>query len=236
MHGVLLITIAHFIVFVMSKREFSEVKGSWALCKLQVKIILNDVCSIIMLFQRRTVTHECANMTSSWSHLFVISAFHQQGKTGTEITVLCWLAWLSVTSVSSVDRMSASPLWNRRGDGSSAVICGRRDHTLPAAPQMETNPACTVSRYAFTAFFRTVQRPVSFLFIFSYVCLFVYKSACASQRSRYSIRTEQWQSVSKDYRPPQHINTEGTHALSQTYIEHTKKNKCVSDPVNSYLG
>lgn len=153
MHGVLLITIAHYIVFVMSKREFSEVKGSWALCKLQVKIILNDVCSIIMLFQRRTVTHECANMTSSWSHLFVISAFHQQGKTGTEITVLCWLAWLSVTSVSSVDRMSASPLWNRRGDGSSAVICGRRDHTLPAAPQMETNPACTVSWYAFTAFF-----------------------------------------------------------------------------------
>lgn len=182
-HACILHIAVYILVFGMSEVQRGQQK---VLCKLQKKnysqSTLKDGCGVIMLFRRPTASHGCANMTSSWCHLFVISAFHQQGKMATEITVICWLAWLSVTSVSSVDRVSAAPLWNLRGNRSSAVICGRRGHTLPAASQQAQLSLSPEMLHFFYRRFPSLYscywlcRDPKASFLFSAMCVFLYIS------------------------------------------------------------
>lgn len=111
------------------------------------------------------------------------------------------------------------------------LCCGRKGHALTAASEMEVNPAHMACCNAvmliilpwlpfpfIVMLLLALHKPERFLFIFRCVSFSIRVCVSVSQRSRYSIRTEQWQRASKDYKKQQ-INAYGTHTLTNTHSE-----------------
>lgn len=191
---------------------------------------------------RRPPRAKSQQLLSCVCHLSLSST--QQGNMGNEIPTICWLAWRSVTSVSGVDRVFAALHGNLTGDRSIPVVLRWKRATHPRQQPRRWKqtllawPAVMLlccSSFLYCLFLHCKScywlcRALKDCVLSSAVCVCPFVRVCASvsRRSRYSIRTEQWQRASKDYKKQQ-INAYGTHAHKHTHIVDThSENKVFS--------